>query len=135
MPVFTNCIVPDGGYLTADGYLRVLTKPRKEGGKLKMLHRLEWEKVHGPIPEGQEVDHKCKNRKCQNVNHLQILNRSEHKTKDNAQRYLLRVLDVLKYLSENPTEPQSKVAKKFGITQSAVSNIISRYPEVVDNSK
>ena len=129
-PIFTSCIVPDGGYPTDDGYLRVLTKPRKEGGKLKMLHRIEWEKVNGPIPDGYEVDHRCKNRQCQNTNHMQLLNRREHRSKDNAQRYLARTVEILKWIKSNPKESQKRVAKEFGVTQSAISVILKQYPEI-----
>lgn len=130
MQTFTSCIVPDGGYPTQDGYLRVLTRPRKEGGKLKMLHRLEWEKVNGPIPDGYEIDHKCKNRQCQNTNHMQLLTRSEHKSKDNAQRYLLRTIEILKWVSLNPEDSQRSVAKKFGVNQATICGILKRYPEI-----
>lgn len=42
---------------------------------------------HGEIPEGYEVDHKCKNRACFNTDHLQLLPASAHRTKDNTGRY------------------------------------------------
>ena len=127
---FTSCIVPDGGYLTTDGYLRVLSKPRKEGGKLKMLHRVEWEKINGPIPDGYEVDHKCKNRQCQNINHMQLLTRSEHKSKDNAQRYLLRTIEILKWIKSNPEQSQQAAANRFGVTQSTISRILKRHSQI-----
>lgn len=127
--MFTDCIVPEGGYPTHDGYLRVLTKQRKYGGKLKMLHRLEWEKVHGPIPEGFEVDHKCKNRKCQNVNHLQLLTRSEHKTKDNSMRYLERQLEVLKFADNFPGLTPKEIAGHLGVSYDYVTNVFRQYPK------
>ena len=129
-PIFTSCIVPDGGYPTQDGYLRVLTKPRKEGGKLKMLHRLEWEKVNGLIPDGYEVDHRCKNRMCQNTNHMQILTRKEHRSKDNAQRNLSRTVELLKWVKDNPTKTHKAIAEKFEVTQSAVTQMLKRYSEI-----
>jgi hypothetical protein len=87
MQIYTDCWEPSGGYPTDDGYKRVLTHPRSKGGKLKMWHRLVWEIVNGDIPEGHEINHLCKNRKCCNIDHLEMLTRSEHKSKDNAERY------------------------------------------------
>jgi hypothetical protein len=40
------------GYPDKDGYMRT-----RVSGKLKGVHRIIWEYVHGVIPEGQEVDH------------------------------------------------------------------------------
>lgn len=132
MQKFTNCIVPDGGYPTQDGYLRVLNKPRKLGGKLTMLHRLEWEKQKGSIPEGFEVDHMCKNRCCQNVNHMQLLNKSEHKSKDNAKRFLLRQLNVLRYINENRGLTLKQIAASTDETVNYVANVLRQYTEMRD---
>jgi hypothetical protein len=37
----------------------------------QMAHRFSWELLVGPIPDGYEVDHRCKNRGCVNPDHLQ----------------------------------------------------------------
>ena len=52
-----------------------------------MRHRLAWENVNGEIPNGLELDHLCKNRRCCNVLHLRIISRSEHATQTNRERY------------------------------------------------
>lgn len=69
----------------ADGYVR---KAFMVNGKkiLKMYHRYAWERDRGVIPEGFEIDHICRNRKCCNVNHLQLITRSEHAAKTNRER-------------------------------------------------
>lgn len=128
MRKFTDCIVCCGGYPTEDGYIRVLDKPRKQGGKLKMLHRLEWEKVNGTIPDGHEVDHRCKNRKCQNVNHLQILTKSQHKSKDNAQRYLERQVKVLRFAESNQGLTLKGLSEQLGLSVSYLANVFRQYP-------
>lgn len=43
-----------------------------------MAHRVEWEKVHGPIPDGLELDHECKNRACVNLDHLRLATRRQN---------------------------------------------------------
>ena len=41
-------------------------------------HRVAWVAVNGPIPEGMTIDHLCRNRKCVNPNHLQLLTNEEN---------------------------------------------------------
>lgn len=41
-------------------------------------HRAVWIERHGPIPIGLEVDHICFNPPCVNLEHLQLLTRSEN---------------------------------------------------------
>lgn len=43
---------------------------RASGENMMMSHRVLWEMVHGPIPNGQKVLHKCDVRSCVNPSHL-----------------------------------------------------------------
>jgi hypothetical protein len=95
-----------------------------------MLHRLEWEKVHGSIPEGYTVDHKCKNRQCQNVNHMQLLLVSEYARKDNALRYLVDNVKTLRWIAENSGMSPKDVAERLQVRRSYVECLSRRYPEV-----
>lgn len=80
-----ECIVCISHVHNADGYLRVRNRTNL-GPRLIMYHRMTYEATHGPIPAGYEIDHICRNRGCQNINHLQLLTRSEHATKTNTER-------------------------------------------------
>lgn len=66
-----------------DGYIRV--KPFGST-TLKMLHVVEWEAVNGVKPKGKELNHKCKNRGCCNLEHLELLDESEHASLGNRDR-------------------------------------------------
>ena len=61
-----GCLVWKGAL--EDGYGRTKYK-----GKRRPVHRILWEEVHGPVVEGYELDHKCRNRACSNINHLRVV--------------------------------------------------------------
>lgn len=41
-------------------------------GKKDYLYRVLWEEVHGTIPYGLVIRHRCHNHKCVNIEHLQL---------------------------------------------------------------
>ena len=47
-------------------------------GKIFLTHRLAYEWTIGPIPDGLELDHICKNKKCMNVDHLEPVTHQEN---------------------------------------------------------
>lgn len=47
------------------------------GGQVQ-VHRAAYAFAHGPIPEGMQIHHKCGNRACVEVGHLELLTASEH---------------------------------------------------------
>lgn len=40
-------------------------------GRSQPVHRVVWEMLRGPIPEGLQIDHLCRNRGCCNPDHLE----------------------------------------------------------------
>ena len=121
-----TCIVPQAGHRNPDGYIRVLDAPRPQGGKLTMLHRMEWEKVNGPVPNWHNINHLCKNRECANVNHMEVLTLSEHATKDNGMRHKEREDRIVAHFMLNPTTTQQALADLFGLTQPAIQKMLNR---------
>lgn len=43
-----------------------------------LAHRLAWEAVNGPIPDGMTLDHLCRVRSCVNVDHLEVVSNAEN---------------------------------------------------------
>ena len=48
------------------------------GGRAVRAHRYAWERQHGPIPEGMQIDHQCWNRACVNIDHLRLATHQEN---------------------------------------------------------
>lgn len=51
------------------------------GGVPERAHRYSWMLHHGPIPDGLTVDHLCRNIKCVNPQHLELVTRSENSSR------------------------------------------------------
>jgi hypothetical protein len=47
-------------------------------GRQVRVHRLMYELNEGPIPEGMEIDHLCRNPACANVAHLEVVTHAEN---------------------------------------------------------
>lgn len=107
----SGCIVPTSHALNHDGYFR-----KWVNGELVMYHRHTWEVEHGKIPEGYEVDHKCKNRACCNVLHLQMLTNLEHTVKDNKGRHESKREQARALVKLHPSASMTWIGEQIGIS-------------------
>ena len=48
------------------------------GGRIIYAHRWSYEQVHGPIPDGLEIDHLCRVRHCVNPADLEVVTSREN---------------------------------------------------------
>lgn len=58
---------------TGGGYGRFVFE-----GKVRQAHRVAYEAFIGPIPEGLQIDHLCRNRACVRVSHLEAVTQREN---------------------------------------------------------
>ena len=60
-----------------DGYGQTWIGPRATR-RLRFTHRLSYEHFVGPIPDGMQIDHLCRNRACCNPVHLDVVTTQEN---------------------------------------------------------
>jgi hypothetical protein len=71
------------GTRTGYGQIRVGGK----GTPMAYVHRIAYELMVGPVPEGMEVDHLCFNRGCLNPEHLEPVTRAENHRRRRGRPY------------------------------------------------
>lgn len=68
------------GYLTPAGYGQFFDGEHRNA----FSHRVMYEQTRGPIPPGAQLDHLCRNRRCCNPFHLEIVSRRENLNRGNG---------------------------------------------------
>lgn len=75
--IFAKCVtssrgcVEFSGCTNGVGYGMVGLGPASSGKAL--VHRVVWQHFNGAIPDGLEVDHLCRNRRCCRLDHLDVV--------------------------------------------------------------
>lgn len=91
-------------------------------GKVVYAHRVAYEDEHGPIPESMTVHHRCENRRCINVAHMELLRRDDHAgalghgklTREQAAEIRTRLTDG---------EDKADLAREYGVSWALVHYI------------
>lgn len=91
-------------------------------GKNLPAHRFVFERHRGPIPAGMELDHLCRNTRCVNPDHLDVVTPKENKRRkpttflDEPQ-----VAEIKTMLADEVS--RLEIAQMFGVALSTVHNI------------
>lgn len=100
-------------------------------GKRLAVHRLEWEKYNGPIPEGYIIHHKDENRANWSITNLELMSKSYHRSyhctkenqSNNKRNVAVRAVSV--HTGEVMTFPSIRAAARvLGISASSISSVV-----------
>lgn len=91
-------------------------------GRAHLAHRFNWEMANGPVPDGLELDHLCRNRGCVNPAHLEVVTHHENlrracrtKLTDEAARQILA-----------SDKSHAELAREYGVDPSHIGKIRRR---------
>jgi len=122
--VTTPC-VEHVGYHNDQGYGRVC-----HGRRHLLAHRVAWAEVHGPIPDGMCVLHRCDNPPCVRVDHLFLGTRRQNSLdremkgrgdRTGVTKHSIETVEAVKRAAGT----QREIAARYGMTQPTVSRIRS----------
>lgn len=135
-PTDTGCLEWTAGTTKAGyGHINI-------GGKHVYAHRLAWELVNGPIPDGMCVCHRCDRPACCRIEHLFLGSMAENmhdreaKGRGNRRNSRGEKSHMAKLTESQVSEirsdskfagwTQREIAQHFGISQQQVSRILNR---------
>jgi hypothetical protein len=121
--------------ITIDGY--GMTRRRREGGgrTYRGAHRLMWERLHGSVPPGKMVCHRCDVRCCVNPAHLFLGTAADNsadavakgRTSRGSNRPLAKLTEAdVRTIRSRVGELQRVLAAEFGVGQTVISTILRR---------
>lgn len=105
--------------LTRAGYA---VERNRTTGTTDYIHTKNWVKKHGPVPEGKELDHLCRNRWCVNPDHLEAVEHVENVRRGAGARLTLEVVKAI-IAERKGGGMAADIAKKYGVKASTVVNL------------
>lgn len=123
---------------TEGGYGRYQAGTRDDGSKDRTVsHRFSYEALVGPVPDGLQLDHLCRNRACCNPAHLEPVTPAENTRRGDAMLAIktrgdangmakLTSADVasMRSMFDAGTHTQAELARLFGVTRQLVFQIV-----------
>jgi hypothetical protein len=109
------------GYVETDGYGRVWID-----GAYHQAHRVMYELLVGPIPEGLEPDHLCRNRTCVNPGHLEPVTPAVNQQRGAAAKLDWDKVRFIRanYVPEHPQFGMSALGRRFCVSHAAIHKVV-----------
>lgn len=92
------------------------------GVSLHRAHKAVYEARIGPVPDGLELDHLCRNKTCVNPEHLEPVTHTENiRRRCNTKLSVEKARQIKALLAEG--SQQESLAARFGVSRTVISNI------------
>jgi hypothetical protein len=88
-------------------------------GTTRNAHRVYYERVQGPIPDGKQLDHLCRVRACVNPDHLEPVTNAENSHRGMKRRLSWADVQAIR----NASGFNDEIAAAFGVSATYVGQI------------
>jgi len=105
------------GYVNPDGYGKLNRK-----GESQLAHRAIYEAFKRKIPDGMHTDHVCRNRRCVNPDHIEIVTNLENVHRGKRCKLTKEKVGYIRFLHENGCSRQA-IAALYDVTPENISAI------------
>ena len=96
---------------------------RAPKGRSHLARRVYYERVHGPIPDGLQIDHLCRNKSCVNPAHMEPVSGRTNLRRAIAKLNWADVCEIGRLARETALS-QSAIARQFRISHTRARGII-----------
>lgn len=93
------------------------------GGKTVYSHVWYYEQEYGKVPEGLEIDHKCKNPSCCNPDHLEAVTSAENSYRSSVAKLTKEKVKIIR--DYGGIIPKKDLAWAFFVDVSTISRILN----------
>lgn len=107
-----------GGYRNRGGYGQL-----ERDGRTISAHRWYYEQYVGPIPNGLELDHLCRNRACVNPDHLEPVTRTENVRRSRRSKLNYEIAARMREMRESGLSLR-RIAVEFGVDPTTVRDVV-----------
>jgi len=93
-------------------------------GRPRLAHRLYWERAHGTVPKGLELDHLCRNRACVNPDHMEPVSHTENMRRGSSTKLTIDQVDEIRARTRTEGIPRTLLASAYGVTPENIGRIV-----------
>ncbi len=98
-----------------------------QDNKIILAHRFYYEKLHGPIPKGMVIDHLCRNPRCCNPDHLEVVTPAVNTQRKSSAKLNASIVAEIRRAYRAKEGSQSSLARLYGVSQGTVWEIVHNH--------